>query len=136
MKPLECLLAAAAALAAPALHAAGFMPADILKIQTVSDPSFSPDGRTLVYSVTVADTGKDEETSDLWTVPLKGGTPTRISQTAHSEWQPVFGPGGAVYFLSDAGESVVPSMSLTFFDRSRSLPSASMRPGFSLPTGP
>lgn len=105
MKPLECLLAAVAALAAPALHAAGFMPADILKIQTVSDPSFSPDGRTLVYSVTVADTGKDEETSDLWTVPLKGGTPTRITQTAHSEWQPVFGPGGAVYFLSDAGES-------------------------------
>ena len=60
MKALEWLLAAVAASAAPALHAAGFTPADILRIQMVSDPAFSPDGRTLVYSVTVADTGKDE----------------------------------------------------------------------------
>jgi dipeptidyl aminopeptidase/acylaminoacyl peptidase len=85
--------------------ASGFVPADILKIQTVSDPSFSPDGQTLVYSVTVADTIKDEETSDLWIVPLKGGKSTRITQTPNSEWQPVFGPDGrTVYFLSDAGE--------------------------------
>ena len=38
--------------------------------------------------------------------------------------------------LSFAGASAAPSMSLTFRDRSRSLPSASMSPGFSLPGGP
>src|ERR1700694_908391 len=37
---------------------------------------------------------------------------------------------------SDAGASVDPSMSFTLRDRSRNLPSASIRPGFSLPAGP
>lgn len=108
MKPLEWLIAASAALAVPALHAAAFTPADILRIQTVSDPAFSPDGRMLVYSVSSADTALDEETSDLWTVPLRGGKPTRITQTAHSEWQPVFAPDGrSVFFLSDQAENGV-----------------------------
>src|SRR6266545_4258191 len=38
--------------------------------------------------------------------------------------------------FSFAGASVSVPMSLTLRDRSRSLPSASMRPGFSLPAGP
>lgn len=99
-------LFAALAMASTALaQAAGFTPADILRIQTVSDPVFSPDGQTLVYSVTAADTTNDAETSDLWTVPLEGGTPTRITRTAHSEWQPVFAPDGrSIFFLSDAGD--------------------------------
>jgi hypothetical protein len=37
---------------------------------------------------------------------------------------------------SPAGDSVSPSMSLTTFARLRSLPSASMIPGFSFPLGP
>jgi hypothetical protein len=39
-------------------------------------------------------------------------------------------------FASSAGASDAPSMSFTFFDKSRSLPSASMSPGFSRPAGP
>ena len=102
------LLLLVCALLPAAVLARGLMPSDLLRVQTVSDPAFSPDGRTLVYSVSVADVGKDEETSDLWTVPLEGGQPVRITQTAHSEWQPVFGPDGkTVFFLSDAAESGV-----------------------------
>lgn len=108
MKPLKWLLAATAALSVTGVQAAAFTPADLMRIQTVSDPAFSPDGRTLVYSVSAVDNAKDEETSDLWTVALKGGTPSRLTQTPHSEWQPVYGADGrSVFFLSDQGEKGV-----------------------------
>ncbi|MEY3358951.1 MAG: hypothetical protein RI923_211, partial [Pseudomonadota bacterium] len=35
----------------PAALAAGFSPADYLRIRNVSDPVFAPDGNTLAYSV-------------------------------------------------------------------------------------
>jgi len=38
--------------------------------------------------------------------------------------------------FSEAGLSVLPLMSSTCLERSRSLPFASIRPGFSLPLGP
>ena len=83
----------------------GFTPADMQRLQSVSDPSFQPDGQSLVYSVGEVDKTKDEEVSDLWTVTLKGSMPKRLTRTGHNEWQARFSPDGkTVFFLSDAGE--------------------------------
>jgi dipeptidyl aminopeptidase/acylaminoacyl peptidase len=88
----------------PTALAAGFTPADYLRIKNVSDPVFAPDGHSLAYSVGEVDLERDEESSDLWTVPLRGGTPQRLTRTAHNEWQPVYAPDGqSLYFLCDAG---------------------------------
>ena len=88
----------------PAALAAGFSPADYLRIRNVSDPVFAPDGNTLAYSVGEIDPERDEESSDLWTVPLDGGAPQRLTRTPHNEWQPVYAADGrSLYFLSDAG---------------------------------
>ncbi len=90
------------------LAAKGFVPADVQRLQTVSDPAFHPDGQRLVYSVGEVDKAKDEEVSDLWTVPLYGGMPTRITKTAHNEWQPSYSPDGkTLFFLSDAGKDEI-----------------------------
>lgn len=108
MRPLKLFFGSGVLLACAPVLAAGFGAADLLRVQNVSDPAFSPDGRMLVYSVSSADTALDEETSDLWTVPLNGGKPIRITQTRHSEWQPVFGPDGrSVFFLSDQADNGV-----------------------------
>ena len=85
--------------------AKGFTPADMQRVKTVSDPSFHPDGRSLVYSVGEVDKIKDQEISDLWTIALEGGAPKRLTQTGHNEWQALFSADGqTVFFLSDAGE--------------------------------
>ena len=83
----------------------GFTPADMQRLQTVSDPAFHPDGQSLVYSVGEVDGAKDEEVSDLWTVALDGGAPKRLTKTGHNEWQALFSSDGrSVFFLSDAGK--------------------------------
>jgi dipeptidyl aminopeptidase/acylaminoacyl peptidase len=88
----------------PAALAAGFSPADYLRIRNVSDPVFAPDGNTLAYSVGEIDPERDEQSSDLWTVPLDGGAQQRLTRTPHNEWQPVYAADGrSLYFLSDAG---------------------------------
>jgi dipeptidyl aminopeptidase/acylaminoacyl peptidase len=85
-------------------HAKGFEPSDVQRMQTVSDAIFHPDGQGLVYSVGEVDKAKDAELSDLWTVPLRGGTPTRLTQTPYNEWQPSYSSDGQrLYFLADAG---------------------------------
>lgn len=118
MRPaaLNALSAAALALAGlpPAADAGalrGFRPDDLNRLQNVSDPVFSPDGRRLVYSVERADLGEDAFTSDLWTVALDGTPPRRLTDTPHSEWQPqLAGDGRQVFFLSDAGEDGLPQV--------------------------
>lgn len=98
----------AGCLAPPSVFAAGFSPADYLRIRNVSDPVFAPDGNTLVYSVGEIDPVRDEQSSDLWTVPLAGGAPQRLTRTPHNEWQPVYAADGrSLYFLSDAGAGAV-----------------------------
>ncbi len=91
-----------------ALQAKGFMPSDVQRLQTVSDPVFHPDGLSLIYSVGEVDTAKDEEVSDLWSVALNGSAPIRLTKTPSNESQPSLSPdGGTLYFLSDAGKDNV-----------------------------
>lgn len=90
------------------LNAKGFVAADVQRLQNVSDPVFHPNGQSLVYSVGEVDKTKDEEFSDLWTVPLQGGPPKRLTQTASNEWQPSYTANGqTLYFLSDANKDQV-----------------------------
>jgi dipeptidyl aminopeptidase/acylaminoacyl peptidase len=90
------------------LFAKGLVPADLQRLQTVSDPVFHPDGQSLVYSVGEVDKAKDEEVSDLWTVPLRGGMPARLTKTAYNEWQANYSSDGqSLYFLADAGTDEV-----------------------------
>ena len=119
MRPrfLNALSAAAFALAGLPAAAAdtppvrGFQPSDLNRLQNVSDPAFSPDGRRLVYSVQRADPGEDDFRSDLWTVALDGTPPRRLTDTPHNEWQPqLAGDGRQVFFLSDAGEAALPQV--------------------------
>jgi serine/threonine protein kinase/Tol biopolymer transport system component len=62
-------------------------------------PSWSPDGRRIAYWAT--DTGSRRA---IWTLPVSGGRPARVTNDNHLNWNPVWSPDGRfLYFASDRG---------------------------------
>lgn len=71
----------------------------------VSAPEVSPDGKTLLYSVTYYDYQKNKGNAELYTLPVAGGTPTQVTRTSASEIQAVWRPDGQkIAFLFAAGD--------------------------------
>ncbi len=65
---------------------------DMFKIQRLSEPAVSPDGRRVVYTVTTPDLEANKNTSDLWIAPLDGGPAHRLTthpaHDRHAAWSP------------------------------------------------
>lgn len=104
----------AAPLALPAARAADtpFTLDDYYLLETVAEPTLSPDGGRVAYVVTRNDKKSDKATSDLWMVSYDAGergTPTRLTRTPKSsEWLPRFGVDGkTLFFLADAGKDEI-----------------------------
>src|SRR5437870_990354 len=55
----------------------GMIPADLFRMQWVSDAHIAPDGRTLAFTVTHLDEGADDYRSAIWVVPADGSAPPR-----------------------------------------------------------
>ena len=55
-------------------------PTEIELLLSVSRPTVDPAGGRAVVSVTRPDLGADATVGQLWSVPLHGGTPRRITQ--------------------------------------------------------
>jgi dipeptidyl aminopeptidase/acylaminoacyl peptidase len=79
---------------------------DYYLLASVSEPTFSPSGDRVAYTVSRNDKKSDKGTSDLWAVAWKGGDPKALTKTPKiSEWAPRFSHDGkSLYFLSDAGK--------------------------------
>jgi dipeptidyl aminopeptidase/acylaminoacyl peptidase len=77
-------------------------PRDIESLQSVSGPSLDPDGSRVIVSVTHPDLDSDATVGQLWSVPLDGSGPRRITRGAHDS-APAFSPDGrAIAFLRAA----------------------------------
>ena len=75
---------------------------DLVRMDRISDPQVSPDGRSVVYVLRSTDLEADGGKTDLWTVPADGdGTPRRRTSAEGGDWHPRFSPDGkSVHFLS------------------------------------
>jgi dipeptidyl aminopeptidase/acylaminoacyl peptidase len=73
-----------------------------MDMESVSNPSISPDGKQIVFTRTWVDKVKDEYRSNLWIVDVEG---TRIRELTSGSWRdsaPVWSPDGKrIAFLSD-----------------------------------
>lgn len=85
----------------PALASAFFTPASfaqkqpfdadaLLKIQRISDPQISPDGKTVAFGVSLPDFAANRNAKSIWTVPLSGGgAPHKVTDLAERpRWSP------------------------------------------------
>lgn len=77
---------------------------DLLRVEELSEPVFTPDSERIVYVVERLGEG-DSRQSDLWSVSWTGGDARPLTSTpTHSEHSPQFSVDGLVLaWLSDAG---------------------------------
>lgn len=99
------MMLAAAALASGALAVAGqaFTVEDLVRLNRVSDPQASPDGRLVVFVVRETDMEANKGRTDLWLVDLgsRDAQPRRLTWNPANDSSPRWAPdGSAIYFLS------------------------------------
>jgi dipeptidyl aminopeptidase/acylaminoacyl peptidase len=53
----------------------------MLRVQRIADPQLSPDGKTVAFSVSIPDITGNRNVHSVWTVPLDGGAPRKLTDT-------------------------------------------------------
>jgi dipeptidyl aminopeptidase/acylaminoacyl peptidase len=70
----------------------------------VSDPQISPDGKGIAYTVTYYDKEDNRGNSDIWIVPLDGGTSIQLTNSPKDDSHPRWSPDGKrIAFISSRG---------------------------------
>jgi dipeptidyl aminopeptidase/acylaminoacyl peptidase len=75
---------------------------DLAKVERLSAYDLSPDGKWLVYAVTVPDVAENKSRSAIWLQPAGGGPARRLTAGQNRDTEPSFSPDGrSVAFLSN-----------------------------------
>jgi dipeptidyl aminopeptidase/acylaminoacyl peptidase len=78
------------------------VPEDLTRIQFVTDPQLSPDGRRIAFVVTSLSEERDEYLANIWIVETTGGTPRRFTAGPRRDTEPRWSPDGTrLAFLSE-----------------------------------
>ncbi|MEL5996880.1 TolB family protein, partial [Hymenobacter segetis] len=78
-------------------------PEKLWQLGRLGEMQVSPDGKTVAYTVTKYNLAENKGNADIWTVPVAGGTPKKITDTPGSENTLNWRPDGKLTFIS--GES-------------------------------
>jgi dipeptidyl aminopeptidase/acylaminoacyl peptidase len=99
---LLAALACGIAVAADARRPLEF--ADLIRAKRLSDPQISPDGARVAYVITAAELADNKTDSDIWLVPIAGGTPRQLTASPKHDRHPRWSPDGKwVVFESNRG---------------------------------
>lgn len=75
---------------------------DLFKVKRISEPVLSPDGRWVVFTVTVPDKEANKNRSDLWIISSEGGIPRQLTRDPANEKAAAWSPDGkTIAFVSD-----------------------------------
>jgi dipeptidyl aminopeptidase/acylaminoacyl peptidase len=74
--------------------AADFTAAEMMRLQRLSDPQVSPDGRLVLYTATQVDLAGNTRNNDLFVVPLAGGEARRLTTHPRSDNRGRWSPDG------------------------------------------
>ena len=99
-------LAPIAAVAAPQGAPKGLTVRDLVAFDRVSDPTPSPDGTTVAFTVSALDLDANRRRSDLWQVGIDGSGLRRLTAHTASDTSPAWAPDGKwIFFLSSRSGS-------------------------------
>src|SRR5437867_7524522 len=74
---------------------------DFYRIQTISDISISPDGRSAVYVVASSDLPRARRVTHIWMMDVDGNNARQLTFNARGESSPRFSPDGkSLSFIS------------------------------------
>jgi dipeptidyl aminopeptidase/acylaminoacyl peptidase len=77
---------------------------DLMKIQRISEPQVSPDGRWVAYVQGTVDLAANKTTRHIWVVPAEGGEPRQLTRGDGSDTRPRWSPDGqSIAFVSNRG---------------------------------
>ena len=69
-------------------------PHDIYRLQTISDPQVSPDGKWISYVLSSVDSTKDKRNADVWMASWDGKESVQLTNSPDGESKPRFSPDG------------------------------------------
>jgi dipeptidyl aminopeptidase/acylaminoacyl peptidase len=79
-------------------------PADYYRVQSVSSPALSPDGRHLLYQVQTVRRAENDRISHIWWTDLETGRSQRLSTQGVNSTNPNWTPDGRrIYFSTNRG---------------------------------
>jgi dipeptidyl aminopeptidase/acylaminoacyl peptidase len=67
---------------------------DLMKMERVSDPQISPDGKWVAYVVTVVNKQENTKNSDIWLMSTAGGAARQLTRSPKSDERPRWSPDG------------------------------------------
>ena len=77
---------------------------DLMKVQRISDPQVSPDGRWVAYVQVSVDLEANKKPGHIWLAPSAGGDPRQLTRGAGSDSRPRWSPDGqSIAFISTRG---------------------------------
>jgi dipeptidyl aminopeptidase/acylaminoacyl peptidase len=89
------------------------------KLGRVSEIQLSPDGNTILYGVTFYDLAANKGNRDLYTIPVNGGTPVKLTDFEGGDFNALWRPDGKKigYLTSSSGEVQLWEMKLDGSDK-------------------
>ena len=79
---------------------------DLMKVQRISDPQVSPDGRWIAYVQGAVNLDSNKTTRHIWLVPVESGEPRQLTRGEGSDTRPRWSPDGqSIAFISTRGGS-------------------------------
>ncbi len=72
-------------------------------VKFLMSPAFSPDGERLAFVRLSAASAALRDVTEIWTMPVAGGVPIRLTNAKGSQWAPTWSPDGAWIAFSTEG---------------------------------
>lgn len=92
-------------LASPTKAQRPMTPADIYRLQNVSDPRVSPDGKWVCYELATVDSSADKRNKDIWMISWDGKQNVQLTNSRDDESSPRWSPDNKyISFLSSRSD--------------------------------